>query len=212
MRRKKGFTLMEVTIVLTIVAILIAILVPSWTYYLQRSRIKSQNAKAKVIFNAAQTVITDLEFYERHNLSNYYDAADAHTQAVAKSRLYTNVLSSSNEWYFYWDGVNGYLCDVNSDPVTDTSRADTINTWNSKITRSINKIARSDEVFRIYIKDYTVASVVSARRENDQYLGSHPVTLDERRAAGVDSRSDVKTKRQSGIKGVTMTEFELGSI
>lgn len=209
MRKQKGFTLMELTIVLAIIAILIAIVIPSWGYYLQRSRLKAQNAKAKVIFNAAQTVITDLEFYERHVLSDYYNAANATSAEAAKNQLYTNPLSSANEWYFYWDGAKGFICDVSSTPIGDTNRAETIATWNSKISRSVNKIADTDEVFRVYVRDYTVMSVVTARTDHDMFIGSHPVTLDQRRSDGVETRDTVKEKRQSGLKGLDMTNFDL---
>lgn len=233
MRKKKGFTLMELTIVLAITSILIAIVVPSWSYYLQRSRIKAQNAKSKVIFNAAQTIITDLEFYERHHIADYFNAdtsnaaSFAATQSAAQSMLYTGVLSTYNntvgspdygtqipgavsEWYFYWDGSKGYICDASCNPTAGGTSA--TNTWNTKISNSIRKIARSDEVYRIYVKNYTVVSVVTAREERDQYLGSHPVTLDERKAAGKDTKSDIKAKRRHGIKGVNMSDFELGSL
>lgn len=221
MRKKKGFTLMELTIVLAIIAILIAIVLPSWGYYLQRSRLKAQNAKAKVIFNAAQTVITDLEFYERHTLADYNNAT-SETKSIAANRLFTNVLNAGtdNEWYFYWDGAKGFLCDVNGTAVTAASfvapdatpssiKETTINTWNAKISRAVDKIAKSDEVFRIYVKDYTVMSVATARTNTDRFIGSHPITLDMRRSDGVDSRDDVKNKRAGGIMGLDMKELDI---
>ena len=51
----KGFTLTELIIVIAIIGILVAILGPTMTSYFRRSRIKSANADAKMVYNAAQT-------------------------------------------------------------------------------------------------------------------------------------------------------------
>ncbi|MDE5564375.1 MAG: prepilin-type N-terminal cleavage/methylation domain-containing protein [Oscillospiraceae bacterium] len=57
-RRKpqvKGFTLMELIIVIAIIGILVAILGPTMSTYYRKSRIKSSNADARMVYNAAQT-------------------------------------------------------------------------------------------------------------------------------------------------------------
>ena len=48
MKKKKGFTLTELIIVLAIIAILSAIIFPSWAYAMGRARTKSQNNNSKV--------------------------------------------------------------------------------------------------------------------------------------------------------------------
>ena len=68
-KTKKGFTLMELVIVLAILGILLAIIVPSWGYFIRRSRERSANAKAKVVFNAAQTEVTRVSMKERPELN-----------------------------------------------------------------------------------------------------------------------------------------------
>ena len=65
MKKVKGFTLIEMIIVLAIIGILGGILIPSWMNYIANSKIKKQNENAKIIFNAAQTAAQDYKFYER---------------------------------------------------------------------------------------------------------------------------------------------------
>jgi len=49
MQKKKGFTLMEVVIVLAVIAILSAIVIPNYTGYTERSRLRSDIQSTRVI-------------------------------------------------------------------------------------------------------------------------------------------------------------------
>ena len=51
----KGFTLIELMVVIGIIGVLSAVLIPSMNAYYTRSRIKTTNSNAKILFNAAQT-------------------------------------------------------------------------------------------------------------------------------------------------------------
>lgn len=55
--RVKGFTLMELIIVIAIIGILLGILFPSMAAYMRRSRIQAANMNAKMVYNAAQTAV-----------------------------------------------------------------------------------------------------------------------------------------------------------
>lgn len=60
-KSQKGFTLVELVVVIAIIGVLAAILVPSMLNYVKKSRLKTANSNAKTAYNAVAEYIADAE-------------------------------------------------------------------------------------------------------------------------------------------------------
>lgn len=112
-KNKKGFTLVEVIVVLVILAILMAIAIPSFMGYINKAKEREQDLTARNVYLATSTVAA--EYLQTHTSQEVKDYIDNDTPAALQeiSDL-AGVTINADELTVTWDESNGNLLGVAS--------------------------------------------------------------------------------------------------
>ncbi len=214
MRKRKGFTLIELIIVIAILGVLLGLLAPFGARWLQRSRIRTQNMKAKAAFNAAQTIVTELEFSERKFVTLYNDPMTTTDQrTIATNHIYTPLNGvngeTASDWYYYFSNGTGYRCDSDGNAISfsgSAARETVLNEWNDKIAAYILRILGTDDItIKFHVDNYKITSVATGDSPTDKYIGAHPKNLFELENEDV----DIKPVQDARVKGANLALFDL---
>ena len=196
----KGFTLMEMILVIGLITILIAMFVPMVSSYLTRSRLNSANSTARIIFNSAQTVCQEYEFFDRNGThSEFYGTVDGEHSKMTDStnppslffhvedgQLVSGSVSVKHAGSVQTGGATTSLVGLTDDDVAGVLTAASGNrlaplTGNPDGTPScfMNRMSLlvedfSDWSWDIYIKEYQVQGVVCASGAKSEYIGCFP--------------------------------------
>ncbi len=185
MKRKKGFTFIELIIVMAIIAIFAAILIPTWSYFLSRARTRQNNAVARTVFNAAQTAVVEMNSNER---SLHVDPTERYV---------------TNPFYYYWDGRHGFSCDSagNSLNATPTQR-------DVEFGNAVNRVLDTPQyAYKIFVSDNKVEAVSVGRNDEDPYVGVYPVSLQDAEDNGRINAAQHRAFRNGYAVGVTLEDF-----
>ncbi len=184
--RAKGFTLIELIVVIGIIGVLLMVAIPTISSYMRRSRLKSSNANAKLIFNSIQTICQEMEFSERDDASTTFYGSEEVTVGTETTQV--GITDGSVVIY----SVNGVATttvwqDSNGDGVAETAEDLAFNTalaatLNDDTTRSsfMNRMERlfagqNETTWVAFINGFQVQAVVCADTDINRYVGAYPI-------------------------------------
>ena len=88
---KKGFTLIELIVVIAIIGVLAAILVPAMMGYVKKSKVSAANSEAKTFYDAAATVLTEID-----SVGDSWDPGSSAVKVISNGAAVATVKSSKN--------------------------------------------------------------------------------------------------------------------
>lgn len=183
-RTLKGFTLIELIVVIGIITILLAVFVPNLVSYITRSRLHTANNEARVAFNAAQTVCQEFEFLDRNGRSSeFYGQESDAACTIGEFFLYIipgddgAMIDKCTLGTTSGDRTDDDLKAILNGDAPDVARLTANN--DSKASSFMGRMARLVDDFdhmcyAIYIKDYQVKRVICAEKAGTDVLGSFP--------------------------------------
>lgn len=149
----KGFTLIEIIVVIAIIGILAAILVPAMLGYIRNSRVTQHNVNAKSVYSGAQLAITDII-----KLGN----------TIQPNSIYICVSEGDGEC-----AVNNSTCDI-TDYIGENFEGYFGFVSNNDGTGALYALWSPTPLTAADFSHQYTADEIEAINENTKYLGCHP--------------------------------------
>lgn len=109
-KKVKGFTMIELIVVIAIIAVLAGILVPNMISSIRKAKVNTANANAKAIFNASQTIAQQYEFQREPGINGtiHSDLTGGSVDDTLEAEFSTKLQKYFNEadrvaWKIYID-------------------------------------------------------------------------------------------------------------
>ena len=155
----KGFTIVEMVVVMAIIGILLGILTPSLLTYYRNSRLKSANADAKMIYNAVQTEIMKYMNMDRVNTE----------QSGFAGSVWMGYQPGSGNGFSTDSSTPSSLTAIASAEEDKKTTAGACNTVINNVNHAVS--GASDVCWAVYVNNYIVKAGVSSAQATSKYVG-----------------------------------------
>jgi type IV pilus assembly protein PilA len=209
MKNKKGFTIVELVIVIAVIGILAAVLIPTFVKLIRKSRINSDQT---LIRNLNTALRVDLPNEKHDTLYDALIAAKASGYDVNK----INASATNNE--ILWDSLNDVFCYLNENEIEYLP--DLTDSLSEKLTENDYRLWKiyttavpsvDDQTYSIYCATKTAADSVSTVKVGVDVGDYNVNSLVYDRSGETSKRDLIKIRTNSYFTEITVKAYENGA-